>query len=322
MLKKNLLILILLLFPITLIAKDNAENPKFDKWTEKLRKDAKNEGHEEEFLDSVFKEIFYSDEYVAQDKKQFDPQTFKQYYENAVNRFRIRKAKKQIKKNEGILTKIEQDFLVPKQYIVSLWAIETDFGRVTGNYNVFNSLANLSFDERRRSLFLKEFLAALEVIKVNQIQAADLSGSWAGAIGQCQFLPSTYLNHGFDFNEDNKIDIWKDKEDVLASIANYLQSLGWNNQVPWGYEIKNIKGLSESFNFKESHALQYLVGKYNIEKLNGSKFSDYELSRQVKATIQGNRLFITFKNFDLIKEWNNSTYFALTVGLLSDKIDK
>jgi membrane-bound lytic murein transglycosylase B len=212
--------------------------------------------------------------------------------------------------------------MVPKQYIVALWAIETDLGRVTGSDNVFKSLANLSFDTRRRKLFQGEFFAALEVAKQNQINAENFNGSWAGALGQCQFLPSTYLNHAYDYNKDGKMDVWNTKEDVFASIANYVKNLGWNNDLPWGYEIKNIKDLSEKINFKENHSLQYLVSKYNIKKRVRSKFTAFELTNSVKIVRQEDKLFITFRNFDLIKKWNNSTYFALTVGLLSDIIDK
>lgn len=309
----------LALQPLTILAKEENE-AGFDKWKAKLEKDAKKKGYEKEFLKEIFSQISYSQEHLDQDKKQFKPQTFEEYYSNAVNASRIKKSKKHIKKYKELLSKAEAHFLVPKEYIVSLWAMETDLGRVTGNFNVFNSLANLSYNKRRRELFLAEFFAAVEVAKANNIKAQEFKGSWAGAIGQCQFLPSTYLNHGYDFNKDEKRDIWSDKQDVAASVANYLKNLGWSYEIPWGYEVKKIKDLEKSINFKERHSLQYLVTKYDLKKLDGSNFSEYELLDQAKIVVQEDRMFVTFKNFDLIKKWNNSTYFALTVGLLADHI--
>ncbi len=107
-----------------------------------------------------------------------------------------------------------------------------------GDFNVINSLANLSFNKRRRELFLNEFFAAIKIINDNNINAKKLKGSWAGAIGQCQFLPSTYLKYGYDFDNDGMVDIWRNKSDIFASIANYLKSIGWDNKINWGYEIK------------------------------------------------------------------------------------
>jgi membrane-bound lytic murein transglycosylase B len=291
-------------------------------WKAKLKKDTINKGYKVDFTEELFTAISYSSEYLVHDKKQFRPQTFKKYYANAVNAKRIRRCRNQALVNKDILTQVEKDFLVPKEYIVALWAIETSLGEITGNYNVLSSLANLSYNKRRRKLFLAEFFAAIEVLQKNNINVNDFKGSWAGAIGQCQFLPSTYLRHGFDFNKDNKTNIWTDKEDVLASIANYLQNLGWNNKVPWGYEIKPIKDLNQTINPKTHYSLQYLVDKFSVEKNNNSSFSDYELLEQVSIVQQEDRFFITFKNFDLIKKWNNSTYFALTVGLLAGEIKK
>ncbi len=296
------------------------DNDSFNDWVLELKKIAKDKNYQENLTDQIFSNIFYSKEYLEQDKRQFEPQTFDQYYQNAINKRRIRKAKVKIHQNHDILIKIEDQFQVPKEYIVSLWAVETDFGRLKGKFNVINSLANLSFDKRRRELFLKEFFAAIDIIKNNNINPEDLRGSWAGAIGQCQFLPSTYLKYGYDFDNDGKIDIWRNKSDIFASIANYLKSIGWNNKARWGYEIRNNKELKESINFKQKYTLQYLFDKYKINKKINTKFSDHELSSQVSVIKQEDKLFITFDNFDLIKEWNNSTYFALTIGLLSDLV--
>lgn len=315
------LFLIFSIFTKNLIAQETEDVIlQFSNWKEKLRLDAQKDGYNDEFLDNIFSVISYSDIYVREDKKQFKPQTFQQYYKNAINSIRVKKAKKRIKQHQETLKKVSLKFGVPIEYIVALWAIETDFGRITGDYNVLNSLANLSFDKRRRELFLQEFLAAVKVAQINNIKPQDFKGSWAGAVGQSQFLPTTYLNHGYDFNKDNIVDIWNYEEDVFASIANYLGNLGWNNQFPWGYEIKFNKNLQEISNKEDSYLLKDLIEKEKIETIYNYQFSKVELEQEANIIAQGNRMFITLKNFDLIKEWNRSTYFALSVGLLADKI--
>ncbi|MDA9231515.1 lytic murein transglycosylase, partial [Rickettsiales bacterium] len=209
---------VIFLFSFNLSAKE--VNSDFEIWVNDLKKAVQDKNYEQDFIDEVFLNIYYSKEYIEEDKKQFRSQTFTQYYKNAINNRRIRKAKAKINKNNVILNKVESKFQVPKEYIVALWAIETDFGSLKGDFNVINSLANLSFNKRRRELFLNEFFAAIKIINDNNMNAKKLKGSWAGAIGQCQFLPSTYLKYGYDFDNDGMVDIWRNKSDIFASIAN------------------------------------------------------------------------------------------------------
>lgn len=304
---------------VSLVFAQNIEE-NFNNWRDKLQQQLIDKDYEPHLVEEIFSVISYSDHHIIQDQKQFLPQTFEEYYRNSINRSRINKSIKQLQENKKILNKIEKKFGVPKEYIIALWSIESDFGRIGGSSNVFNSLANLSFNERRRELFLKEFFASIEIVKKNKIKVTDLNGSWAGALGQCQFLPSTYLKYGFDFDKDGFADIWNNKKDIAASIANYLEELGWNKKVPWGYEINNIEDFEEAIDFESNYPLRSLVDKYGLSKKNGLQFNDNELKSKVRLIRQQDRLFIVFKNFDLIKTWNNSTYFALTVGLLSDQV--
>lgn len=278
-------------------------------------------GYNEIFLNEVFALIKKSHEHIKHDNTQFKEQSFTQYYNNAVNNLRIRKARTRIKKHLPLLTQIEKKYHVPKEYIVSLWAVESDFGQGVGNYNVINSLANLTFEGRREALFKKEFFASLEILSTESISPKDFKGSWAGAIGQCQFLPSTYLAHAVDFNQDGKKDIWHNKADILASMANYLSSLNWDINIPWGYEVTSDFGMElKQLSKTEKHSLKSLIRKYSISKLNKQNFSTYELQQNVGVLAYDSRFFITFKNFDIIKIWNNSSYFALTIGLLASKL--
>jgi membrane-bound lytic murein transglycosylase B len=319
---KFITIIILFFINFSALASNNIskEEVGFSKWQKKLEKEAKKQDYSEEFLKAVFQEIHFTKKYVKQDKKQFKPQTFDDYYANAVNYLRIKRSKNYLQTNKIILDEISQTFSVQKEFLVALLAIETDFGKIKSSDNIFNALANLSYDKRRRSLFLKEFNAALKVAKINNIKPKNFKSSWAGAFGMCQFLPSTYLKHGFDYDDDYKTDIWNNKKDILASIANYLSNIGWNNKLPWGYEIKVSDQLINNIKLKTRYNLDYLITKHNLTKEDGKFFNDYEKLEQVKIIKIGSKLYLTFNNFDLIKEWNNSSYFALTVGLIYDII--
>ena len=300
------------------ISAEKAKLP-FNEWKGILYKEAQKKGFETELLDNVFDLIKQSKSHITYDAKQFKKQSFAEYYNNAVNNLRIKKAKYRINKYDNILTSIENKYLVPKEYIVALWAVESDFGSGLGNYFVVNSLANLAYEGRREALFKKEFFVSLEILSSENISPKNFKGSWAGAIGQCQFLPSTCQNYAVDFNNDGKKDIWNDKEDVLASIANYLSALKWDIKLPWGYEITANVTLKELSN-KQTYNLSSIIEKYGIKKLGKGNFTEYELKKNVEILNYDKRFFITFKNFDVIKTWNNSSYFALTIGLLANKI--
>jgi membrane-bound lytic murein transglycosylase B len=288
-------------------------------WKDNLYQKALQKNYEKKFLTKVFSVIKLSSAVIIQDKKQFKPQSFNQYYKNAVNNLRIKLAKQNIKKHQILLEEISHKYQVPTSYIVALWAVETSFGKMMGNYNIVNSLANLAYEGRRRKFFEKEFFAALEIMQKNNIAIKDFKGSWAGAMGQCQFMPTTYLSYGVDYNQDNRIDIWNDRADIFASIANYLKQYRWNMSLPWGYEIKPFK-VKKRLN-KNYYKLDGLIKKYQLVRLNNKEFPKELLHSQVKIINYQDRYFVVFKNFAVIKKWNNSNYFALTIGLLANQIE-
>ena len=185
---KNLIIILSFLLIISCVKQQhhvatNQDIP-FNIWKEELYQEAIIQGFNKALLTQIFALIQKSPAYLAQDIKQFKKQTFSEYYLNAVNNLRIKKAKDRIKKHNKILTQIEQKYLVPKEYIISLWAIESDFGDNQGNYHVVNALANLAFNSRRKALFKKEFFASLTILSTENITPKDLKGSWAGEIGR------------------------------------------------------------------------------------------------------------------------------------------
>ena len=207
--------------------------------------------------------------------------------------------------------------------IVSLWGIETHFGKHTGNFDVLNSLATLSYEGRRAKFFYKEFVNALQIIDNEFIDRRNLKGSWAGAIGQTQFMPSTFINYAIDFDSDGKKNLLNSKADALASGANYLKKIGWEIDKNWGEEVKlNLQEnpiFTKLSNDKSSRKKSYWLKKGVKFKKN---YATNQMFRLIIPDQKSNRFFLVTENFDIILNWNRSNYFALAVNLLSDKINE
>ena len=174
--------------------------------------------------------------------------TLDQYLKRVVTPLKIKNANKKYKENKAILIKVGEFYGVQPRFIVALWGIETDFGRLTGGFPVISSLSTLAFEGRRHDYFKKELLNALKIIDKGHISLKKMTGSWAGAMGQCQFMPSSFLNYASDWDKNGTKDIWNSKGDVFASAANYLKKVGWSNKTTWGrkvnisnYKIKHKK---------------------------------------------------------------------------------
>ena len=245
--------------------------------------------------------------------------TLAEYLNKVVTKNRIKKAKRKYKENYKTLKEIEKHFNVQPRFIVALWGIETDFGRVTGFFPVVSSLATLVYDGRRGSYFEKELMHALNIIKGGHIKMENMKGSWAGAMGQCQFMPSSFIKYAKDWNKDGKIDIWQTKMDVFASASNYLKEVKWNNKRTWGRKVyfKNIQTIK---NKKEWHSLKNWknIGILNLDK---SELPDSSLkARLIIPKNYTNYGYLVYSNFESLLKWNRSNYFAIAVGTLSDHL--
>ena len=247
--------------------------------------------------------------------------SFDSYINRNINEKRIKKGKKLYKKNSKLLDIIFKKYNIPPQIIISIWALESNFGYYTGNFKIVDALATLSFKSRRKSFFKKELFSALRIIDQSLIEANELKGSWAGAMGQSQFMPSSYLSYAVDFNKDNKIDIWRTEADVFASIANYLYKHGWKKNQPWSIEIKE-KEIASELDYKKTFTVKELE-TFNLSNLNLNKFSK-NIKAKIKKinAINESKLFLVFDNFAVIKRYNNSDFYALAVGKLANNIEE
>ena len=242
-----------------------------------------------------------------------------QYLKRVVTPTRIKKARKKYNENKDILNKISDFYGVQPRFIVALWGIETDFGRLTGGFSVISALSTLAFEGRRHEYFKRELLNALTIINDGHISMNKMTGSWAGAMGQCQFMPSSFLNYASDWNKDGNKDIWNSKPDVFASAANYLKRVGWSNKITWGRKV--YLGNYNNKVKKNTYTLLKNWSSYGILNENKEKLPQVNIkARLVIPNNYGKYGYLVYKNFDALLNWNRSNYFAIAVGKLSDTI--
>src|SRR5947209_4571327 len=203
-----------------------------------LRRDALAQGVRPGTVDLAFRYIQFLPRVIELDQHQPDHTlTFADFITKVVNPQRIEDARRNLAENLGLLQRVQQRFGVQPRFIVALWGVESDFGKTQGSYSVPAALATLAFEGRRGPMFRGELITSLKIIDQGHIRPDNMLGSWAGAMGQCQFMPSTFLSYAVDFDGDGRRDIWNNRGDVLGSIANYLARLGWRGSESWGREV-------------------------------------------------------------------------------------
>src|SRR4029077_9334512 len=203
-----------------------------------LRRDALASGIRPGTVDLAFRYIQFLPKVIELDQRQPDHVlSFAEFITKVVNPQRIEDARRNLAENSGLLQRVQQRFNVQPRFIVALWGVESDFGRTMGSYFVPAALATLAYEGRRGPMFRAELIASLKILDQGNIRIDNMVGSWAGAMGQCQFMPSTFLRYAVDFDGDGRRDIWNDRADVLGSIANYLAHLGWRGNEDWGRQV-------------------------------------------------------------------------------------
>ena len=211
------------------------EDYSFVEWLENIKNIATKEGISQETVDSSLRDIAINERVLELDRSQPEfTLTLDEYLNNTTPKSRMLKGKKLYGEHKDLLLRIYNKYGVQPRFILALWGIETSFGTYTGSFNVIRSLSTLSHDLRRREFFTDELINALAIIDQGHITANEMMGSWAGAMGQNQFMPSSFLNYATDFDKDGKKDIWSTLPDVFASSSNYLKESGWNDDLTWG----------------------------------------------------------------------------------------
>ena len=247
--------------------------------------------------------------------------SFAQYFNGRVSEKRIETGRKKLAQHRDFLSELTRRYGVPGQYLVAFWGLETNFGSYLGNNSTLDSLATLGCDPRRSTYFTDELFQALRLITEGGIDPAKMRGSWAGAVGHTQFMPSNYRRYARDGDGDGKIDLWNSERDALASAAYFLQSLGWQTGQKWGREVR----LQESFSYqltglKQAQPLHFWR-EMSVTDIHGASLPALDIDTAVLLP-SGHRgpAFAVYPNFRVIMRWNRSEFFALSVGHLADRI--
>lgn len=303
-----------------------ASTPTFPEYVGILKEKALAEGISASVVDKAFAKVNYRPSSVKADKNQPEKKlTLAQYLPRAVPQWKIKKARELYKTYYPELKIIGEKYGVQPRFLVSLWGIETNFGGFTGNYNVIDALATLAYDGRREAFFQKELMAALKIIEQRHISVDKMKGSWAGAMGQSQFMPSSFLNFAVDGDNDGKKDIWHTKADVFASSANYLHSFGWDDTYTWGREVQLPKNFDVSLQGREKSKGKYLTqwAQLGLRTVDGQSLP--KLKKDIQAWLiipdgKASDAYLVYNNYNVLMKWNRSYYFALSVSYLADEI--
>lgn len=294
----------------------------FPDWLVELKSEAAERGISRTILDEALDGIDPIPRVIELDRSQPEfTLTFRQYITRVAPKNRIAIGRKKLAQNRDILNRVSREFGVPPHMIVALWGMETDFGRLTGGFKVIPALATLAHDGRRSAFFRKELMNALTILDQGHITPAKMIGSWAGAMGQCQFMPSSFLNFAVDGNNDGRKDIWKDPSDIFSSAANLLVGNGWQSGWTWGRPVRlpdvfnmGVEGLETKKSLAEWQAL-------GIRRLDGRDLPKAAIEASlIMPDGPDSGVYLVYDNYHAILRWNRSSYFALTAGYLADRI--
>lgn len=303
-----------------------ANEVSFEQYVEGLKQQARQEGISEQILQSAFAKVEYKPRAVVADRNQPEKKlTLDEYIPRAVPEWKVKQARALYEKHYQELRRIGEQYGVQPRFIVALWGVESNFGALMGKYSVIDALSTMAYDGRREEFFRKETMAALQILQQGHIAPNEMKGSWAGAMGQCQFMPSSFLSFAADGNSDGKKDIWGSKADVFASTANYLSQSGWDDKYTWGRQVKVPKGFDKALEGRKSDKAKYLQqwSELGITRYNGQPLP--KLNDDIKAWLimpddENGRTYLVYNNYNVLMKWNRSYYFALAVSHLADRI--
>lgn len=339
-----IVILLWCVLTVSVQAKIVKEKPskEFLDFIEIVKKEALEKGIKQSTLDIAFKDISFLKVVIKRDRNQPEvKQTYARYLKARVSDWRVTKGRKMMAEHKDLLEKVGAKYDVQPRFIAAIWGIETNYGTVKLGYSVFDALATLAFDPRRSKRFKRELFDVLTILDKGYATAENMKSSWAGAMGQPQFMPAAYLRHAEDFDGDGKKDIWGNKADVFASIAKYLKHFGLTSHYTWGRPVavpaggndqkfigkqadghtpakvcRPFKSLGQWRKLSEWNALGF-------RRMNGQALPNVNiLAAYVMGDENDGKGYLVYQNFCSIMRYNPSFKYALGVGLLSDQIKK
>ena len=319
----------ILLFQILVVgfsSKTDAEE-NFEIWLLSYKKFALKQGISQKTIDIAFKNVKFLEQVIKYDRKQ--PEFFedtKTYVDKRANISRVKTARKLLKENQILFTKVENKFSVEKEILLALWGIETNFGQHVGKMDIISSLATLSYDKRRRDFFSSQLFTLLSLIDEKLINPNTLYGSWAGAYGNFQFMPSSIKLYAIDYDNNNKIELKSSLDDSLASAANYINKIGWKKGQPCFLRVKLTNNIKDKYINSSARTISNRLKIKKWKKKGIINFDGTDLTTNLKAALilpdgkPDTPAFLVFENYEKILKWNRSLRFGISVCTLANMI--
>lgn len=308
----------------------------FEQYIKTLKVEALAQGFQQSLIESSFANVEFHQRAVNADRSQPETvETLDTYLPKRVPDWKVNKARALYKKHQLLLTQIGEKYSVQPRFIVALWGLETNFGRIMGNYNVISALSTMAYEGRREAFFKKQLWAALTILEQGHINVDQMKGSWAGAMGQNQFMPTSFNAYAVDSDGDGKKDIWANQADVFSSMANYLQKEGWDNEITWGRQVKlpanfdislaipkntgSRKKWLKAWRKREKTLSQWQA--LGIRRSDGTDLPKVDIQAAlIFPDDENGRVYLAYDNYKSLMHWNLSYYFVSSVGHLSDRI--
>jgi len=306
----------------------------FDVWLDAFVAEARGKGYDDDLLSKTVVGLEPLTRVVAADRSQAELTiSFDRYVRTRLTPTVIRRGRELSRQHQGVLNGIEKQYDVQRRFLLAIWGMETRYGRVTGRTPIFQALATLAWEPRRAEFFRGQLYDALTIVQRGYIDAPSMTGSWAGAMGQPQFMPSSYLQYAADFDGDGRRDIWRSTADALASIANYLKGWGWNGDQTWGREVRVTRAVREKIaaavppRTDGCYAMRDMTERVplaqwralGVRLVNGQPLPRADLAAGLVET--DDRTFLVYPNYDAILRYNCAHHYALSIALLSDRLE-
>jgi membrane-bound lytic murein transglycosylase B len=305
----------------------------FDAWLEEFIAEARGRGFSDELLEDTMAGLEPLPRVVAADRTQAElTVSFDRYLATRLTTAVVRRGRELGRRHRAVLNGIEREYDVQRRFLLAIWGMETRYGRVTGRTPIFRALATLAWEPRRAEFFRGQLYDALTIVRHGYIDADSMTGSWAGAMGQPQFMPSSYLKYAVDHDGDGRRNIWTSTADALASIANYLKGWGWNGGETWGREVRMTRALREKvagavpLRTEGCFAMRDMTERVPLSQWralgvrlkNGAPLPRADLAAGLVET--EDRAFLVYTNYDAILRYNCAHHYALSIALLADRL--
>ena len=324
LMKRSLFAILIFALLAMVPASGHAAEADFATWLKALRAEALAKGINANTLDRALVGLTPIKRVIELDRRQPEfTLTFDQYINRVVPARRVRKGQAKLAEHRKLLIEIGKKYGVQPRFIVALWGIETDFGRIDGGFSVIRALATLAHDGRRSRFFRGQLIRALRIIDQGHITAEKMKGSWAGAMGQFQFMPSSFEAYAVDYDGDGRRNIWRDQADAFASAANYLAKSGWRADQTWGRAVKIPAGFDAAAIGLKIKKPMSEWRRLGVTRKDGSALPKRELPASLvrAGKAADGPVFLVYNNYRVTLKWNRSTFFAVAVGTLAERIN-